>query len=68
VATWDWTLVVLHDLPEGGTAHLPRLLDRLEAMDAELVQAFPDSCVPIRRGEVQGDLTGLMAAPGASVS
>lgn len=61
VATRDWTLVVLHDLPEGGTAHLPHLLDRLEAMDADLVQAYPDSCVPIRRGQVHDDLTGLVA-------
>jgi len=61
VATQDWSLVVLHDLPEGGTAHLPLLLDQLEAMDAELVQAFPDTCVPIRRGQVRDDLSGLVS-------
>jgi peptidoglycan/xylan/chitin deacetylase (PgdA/CDA1 family) len=62
VTSRDWTLVVLHDLPEGGAKLLPRLLDRLEAMEAELVQSFPDSCLPIRRGHVHADLTGLMTA------
>jgi len=46
----EWPVVVLHDLPTGAMAHLPRLLDVLAAADTEIVQDFPDTCVPIRRG------------------
>jgi peptidoglycan/xylan/chitin deacetylase (PgdA/CDA1 family) len=61
VAAQDWTLVVLHDVYQGRAAHLPSLLDHLGAMGAELVQAFPESCLPIRRGQVHKDLTGLVS-------
>jgi len=46
----EWPVVVLHDLPTGAMAHLPRLLDALAAAGIEIVQDFPDTCVPIRRG------------------
>jgi hypothetical protein len=36
------------------------LLDELEARGAEIVQDFPDACVPIRNGKLVGDLTGLV--------
>jgi hypothetical protein len=47
----------MHDLPTGAMERLPRLLDELDARGAELVQDFPDSCVPIRNGKVVADLT-----------
>jgi peptidoglycan/xylan/chitin deacetylase (PgdA/CDA1 family) len=50
VATRPWSLVVIHDLPTGAMDHLPALLDGLDAMAAEVVQEFPDECVPLRRG------------------
>jgi peptidoglycan-N-acetylglucosamine deacetylase len=50
VATRPWSVVVLHDLPTGAMDHLPELLDGLDAMGAEVVQQFPDDCVPLRRG------------------
>ena len=50
VATRAWSVVVVHDLPTGAMDHLPELLDGLEAMGAEVVQEFPDDCVPLRRG------------------
>lgn len=55
----DWTVVVMHDLPTGAMDRLPRLLDELDARGAEVVQDFPDTCVPIRNGQVVGDLTPL---------
>jgi peptidoglycan/xylan/chitin deacetylase (PgdA/CDA1 family) len=45
-----WSLVVIHDLPTGAMSHLADLLEGLDALGAELVQEFPDSCVPIRNG------------------
>ena len=50
VATRPWSVVVVHDLPTGAMDHLPALLDGLDAMAAEVVQEFPDECVPLRRG------------------
>ncbi|HEX7854323.1 MAG TPA: polysaccharide deacetylase family protein [Sphingobium sp.] len=59
----DWSVVVVHDLPTGAMDHLPRLLDRLEDVGAVLVQDFPTSCVPIRRGVIQGDISGMVTEP-----
>jgi peptidoglycan/xylan/chitin deacetylase (PgdA/CDA1 family) len=56
----DWTVIVLHDLPTGAMDRLPRLLDELDARGAEIVQDFPDACVPIRDGQVVGDLTPFL--------
>jgi peptidoglycan/xylan/chitin deacetylase (PgdA/CDA1 family) len=46
----DHTVVVLHDLATGAMAHLGAFLDRLAVDGVEVVQPFPDECVPIRRG------------------
>ena len=59
VATQPWSVVVVHDLPTGAMSHLPELLDGLDALGAEIVQEFPDSCVPIRRGVCIGPLEHL---------
>jgi peptidoglycan/xylan/chitin deacetylase (PgdA/CDA1 family) len=59
----DWTVIVMHDLPTGAMDRLPRLLDELEARGADVVQDFPDALVPIKHGEVVGDLTGLVKSP-----
>ena len=50
VATRPWSVVVIHDLPTGAMDRLPTLLDGLDAMAAEVVQEFPEECVPLRRG------------------
>ena len=55
----DWTVVVMHDLPTGAMDRLPRLLDELDARGAEIVQDFPDACVPIRNGQLVAELTHL---------
>jgi len=51
-----WTLLVLHDLPTGAMKQLPRFLDRVRAEGVEVVQSFPDDCMPIRRGEIVGKI------------
>ena len=50
IESLEWPVVVLHDLPTGAMDHLPRFLDTLAAAEIQIVQDFPDSCVPIRRG------------------
>jgi peptidoglycan-N-acetylglucosamine deacetylase len=47
-----WTLLVLHDKPNGAMAHLEEFLERLEATGVEFVQDFPPDCVPIVAGKV----------------
>jgi peptidoglycan-N-acetylglucosamine deacetylase len=56
-----WTLVVLHDLPGCALARLPELLDRLGETGTEIVQEFPDACVPILRGAVCASIDHLVA-------
>ncbi|MBF6065359.1 polysaccharide deacetylase family protein [Nocardia terpenica] len=64
IATRPWSLVVLHDLPTGAMRHLPRFLERLDALGADIAQEFPDHCVPLHRGRYRGGLDHLVAAPG----
>ena len=46
----EHTVVVVHDVATGAMAHLATFLDRVAAAGVDVVQAFPDDCVPIRRG------------------
>lgn len=55
----DWSVVVIHDLPTGAMRHLPAFLDELDRLGAEIVQHFPESCVPIRNGALTADLSAL---------
>ncbi|HEY8614572.1 MAG TPA: polysaccharide deacetylase family protein [Roseomonas sp.] len=52
----DPVTLVLHDLPNGAMRHLDRFLGRLIDGGARLVQDFPESCVPLRRGEATGPI------------
>jgi peptidoglycan-N-acetylglucosamine deacetylase len=47
-----WTLMALHDLPNGAMDHLEEFLRRLEAAGAQFVQEFPPDCVPILDGRI----------------
>jgi peptidoglycan/xylan/chitin deacetylase (PgdA/CDA1 family) len=60
VADQPWTVVVLHDAPTGAMKQLPRFLDALADMEAEVRPDFPESCLPIRRGRVEQDLSSLL--------
>jgi len=62
VSTRPWSLVVVHDLPTGAMGHLPTLLDGLHELGAEIVQEFPDSCLPIRNGGQLSPLDHLTQA------
>jgi peptidoglycan/xylan/chitin deacetylase (PgdA/CDA1 family) len=61
----EHALLVLHDLPTGAMAHLERFLDLAEEQGARFVQELPESCVPIRRGQVVGSLQGLVSDAGS---
>jgi peptidoglycan/xylan/chitin deacetylase (PgdA/CDA1 family) len=58
----DWTVVVLHDLPTGAMASLPRFLDALDERGAVVRQDFPNDLVPIDRGRAVTDLTPFAAS------
>jgi peptidoglycan-N-acetylglucosamine deacetylase len=59
VRAQDWSVVVVHDLPTGAMQHLPTFLNGIERLGADVVQGFPDACLPIRNGAQVGDLTHL---------
>jgi len=57
-----WTLLVLHDLPTGAMGRLRIFIDRVLDHGGRFRQDFPAECVPIRRGEVVGELAGYVTA------
>lgn len=61
-AAQAWTLLVLHDLPNGAMKHLKTFIEKAGEHGAEFRQQFPDDCVPIRRGEVLAPLDSYVKA------
>ncbi|MGQ0654817.1 MAG: hypothetical protein ACT4P4_21555 [Betaproteobacteria bacterium] len=57
-----WTLLVLHDLPTSAMGRLRIFVDRVLDHGGRFRQDFPPDCVPIRRGEVVGDLAPYVTA------
>ncbi|MCV7285805.1 polysaccharide deacetylase family protein [Mycolicibacterium wolinskyi] len=55
----DWSVVVIHDLPTGAMQHLPKFLDELTERGADIVQDFPEPCMPIYHGIRTADLDHL---------
>ena len=49
-AARPWTLLVIHDLPTGAIAHLPRFVAAVRAAGGRFRQDFPPDCLPIVRG------------------
>jgi peptidoglycan/xylan/chitin deacetylase (PgdA/CDA1 family) len=60
-AAQPWTLLVLHDLPNGAMTHLKKFIDEIRSRGGTFAQDFPPECVPIRRGEVLASLTPYVA-------
>ena len=60
--TQPWTLLVLHDLPTGAMGRLKIFIDRVRDHGGRFRQDFPRECVPIRRGEVVGQIDAYVAA------
>jgi peptidoglycan-N-acetylglucosamine deacetylase len=57
----DWTMMIVHDVaPFRSMGELERFLDQILTNGVELVQEFPDSCVPIRNGQIIGSLDGIV--------
>lgn len=48
----DWSLVVLHDLPNGAMVHLGDFIARLQDEGFQLTQDFPPDCLPIVEGSI----------------
>ncbi len=51
-AAEEWGVIVLHDIADACAARLPELIARLNEMGVLWEQAFPDSVVLTRRGEI----------------
>jgi peptidoglycan-N-acetylglucosamine deacetylase len=54
--TREWSLVVLHDLPNGAMRHLESFLWKLREDGHQLRQDFPPDCTPIVNGKVMQTL------------
>lgn len=65
IAQQNWSVVVLHDIDTGAMRNLDGALSRMRDDGLEIVQEFPDDCVPIRRGQVTTSLDHLVAPDGA---
>ncbi|HEX5227584.1 MAG TPA: polysaccharide deacetylase family protein [Bryobacteraceae bacterium] len=57
-----WTLLVLHDLPNGAMKHLEEFLVRLEAAGVEFTQDYPPECVPILDGKIVAPLDSYVTS------
>ena len=58
--TREWSLVVLHDLPNGAMLHLDSFLRRLQDDGHQFTQDFPPECTPIVGGKIVQPLDGFM--------
>lgn len=56
-----WTLMVLHDLPTGAMAALPRFLDEVAEAGGRIRQDFPPECVPILKGAIRAPIEDYVA-------
>jgi peptidoglycan-N-acetylglucosamine deacetylase len=50
--TREWSLVVLHDIPNGAMRHLDSFLRKLRDEGHQLTQDFPLECTPIVNGQI----------------
>ena len=56
----EHTVVVVHDLPSGAMAGLPRFLDELDSSGVAVTAELPGECVPIIGGRVVNPIDHLM--------
>ena len=56
-----WTLLVLHDLPNGAMKHLESFIESLRDKGASFRQAFPPECMPIRGGATIGKIAPYLS-------
>ena len=61
IETQSWSLVVLHDTVPDTAARLPEFLGALRAAGHDVVQEWPDACVPMHRGVVRQPLDAWIA-------
>jgi peptidoglycan-N-acetylglucosamine deacetylase len=58
--TREWSLVVLHDLPNGAMRHLDSFLQKLRDEGHQFTQDFPPDCTPVVGGKIVQPLGGFL--------
>ena len=58
--TREWSLVVLHDLPNGAMLHLDSFVRKLRDEGHQFTQDFPPECTPIVGGKIVQPLDGFL--------
>ena len=69
IARQSHTVLVLHDLDTGAMQHLAQFLDTCLERGDEFTLKLPDSCVPMREGQVvfdQHHFNGIVTAQGTA--
>ena len=62
IAKQPWSVLVLHEhYLDGMMDSLSRFLDRMLAEGVEIVQEFPEDCIPLRRGEPRETFWSLVS-------
>ncbi len=61
LAAQPWTVMVLHDLPNGAMRHLDRFLTEANHRGGQFRQDFPPACLPITAGSVTGPLADFVS-------
>jgi len=56
----EWSLVVLHDIPNGAMRLLESFLRKLRDEKYQLIQDFPLDCTPIVKGKIVQPLDGFL--------
>lgn len=57
IAEREWSVVVVHDIPRGGTHLLNDFLQRAKGLGAQFTTEFPSECTPLWRGQEQFDFS-----------
>lgn len=60
VAGRTWALVVVHDIVPGAARQIDRFIGCLRDGGHEIVQSFPEDCVPIAGGETRASVEHLI--------
>jgi len=60
--TRPWSLVVLHDLPNGAMDHLDDFIRRLRDDGTEITQEFPAECTPMVDGKVHRSMADYVTS------